>query len=77
MWNLPKKTQYNMAIFRQTPSFCLIPHFLARIFKFFHLYCWDHVSKVNEWCLIDCFLYKWYAITVSQNTKSFPPTTAF
>ena len=21
----------------------------------FHLYCWDHVCKVNEWCLIDCF----------------------
>ena len=21
----------------------------------FHLYCWDHVCKVNEWCLGDCF----------------------
>ena len=21
----------------------------------FHLYCWDHVRKVNEWCLVDCF----------------------
>ena len=21
----------------------------------FHLYCWDHVCKVNEWCLVDCF----------------------
>ena len=20
-----------------------------------HLYCWDHVYKVNEWCLVDCF----------------------
>ena len=20
-----------------------------------HLYCWDHVSQVNEWCLVDCF----------------------
>ena len=21
----------------------------------FHLYCWDHVWKVNECCLVDCF----------------------
>ena len=21
----------------------------------FHLYCSDHVRKVNEWCLVDCF----------------------
>ena len=21
----------------------------------FYLYCWDHVCKVNEWYLIDCF----------------------
>ena len=21
----------------------------------FHLYCWDHVCKVNGWCLVDCF----------------------
>ena len=21
----------------------------------FHLYCWDHVCKVNEWWLVDCF----------------------
>ena len=21
----------------------------------FHLCCWDHVCKVNEWCLVDCF----------------------
>ena len=21
----------------------------------FHLYCWDHVCKVNEWCLVDYF----------------------
>ena len=21
----------------------------------FHLHCWDHVYKVNEWCLADCF----------------------
>ena len=21
----------------------------------FNLYCWDHVCKVNEWCLVDCF----------------------
>ena len=21
----------------------------------FHLYCWDHVCKVNESCLVDCF----------------------
>ena len=21
----------------------------------FHLYCWDHVYKVNEWCLVDFF----------------------
>ena len=21
----------------------------------FHLYCWDHVCEVNEWCLVDCF----------------------
>ena len=20
----------------------------------FHLYCWNHVCKVNEWCLVDC-----------------------
>ena len=20
-----------------------------------HLYCWDHVSKVNDLCLVDCF----------------------
>ena len=21
----------------------------------FHLYCWDHVCNVIEWCLVDCF----------------------
>ena len=21
----------------------------------FYLCCWDHVCKVNEWCLVDCF----------------------
>ena len=21
----------------------------------FHLYCWDHICKVNKWCLFDCF----------------------
>ena len=21
----------------------------------FYLYGWDHVCKVNEWCLVDCF----------------------
>ena len=21
----------------------------------FYLYCWDHVCKVNEWSLVDCF----------------------
>ena len=21
----------------------------------FNLYCWDHVCKVNEWCLMNCF----------------------
>ena len=21
----------------------------------FHLFCWDHVCKVNEWYLVDCF----------------------
>ena len=21
----------------------------------FHLYCWDHVRKLNEWCSVDCF----------------------
>ena len=21
----------------------------------YHLYCWNHVCKVNEWCLVDCF----------------------
>ena len=21
----------------------------------FHLYCWDHIFKINEWCLVDCF----------------------
>ena len=21
----------------------------------FHLYCWDHICSVNEWCLVDCF----------------------
>ena len=21
----------------------------------FNLYCWDHVCRVNEWCLVDCF----------------------
>ena len=24
----------------------------------FHLYCWDHVFKVNEWCFVDCFHHK-------------------
>ena len=22
----------------------------------FHLYCWDHVCKVNKWCFVDCFV---------------------
>ena len=29
----------------------------------FHLYCWDHVCKVNEWCLVDCFHRKFWAFT--------------
>ena len=24
----------------------------------FHLYCWDHVRKVNQWCLVECFYHK-------------------
>ena len=29
----------------------------------FHLYCWDHVCKVNEWCLVDFFLRKFRVST--------------
>ena len=29
----------------------------------FHLYCWDHVCKVNEWCLLDCFHLKFRVST--------------
>ena len=29
----------------------------------FHLYCWDHVCKVNEWCLVDVFLRKFRVST--------------
>ena len=25
----------------------------------FYLCCWDHVCKVNEWCLADCFSHKY------------------
>ena len=29
----------------------------------FHLYCWDHVCKVNEWCLLHCFHHKFMVST--------------
>ena len=29
----------------------------------FHLYCWDHVWKVNECCLVDCFHYQFMVST--------------
>ena len=50
----------------------------------FHLYCWDHVCKVNELCLVDCFHREFRASTqimvcaiASQNTKRFPYTLGF
>ena len=29
----------------------------------FHLYYWDHVCKVNQWCLVDCFYHKFRVST--------------
>ena len=29
----------------------------------FHLYCWDHFCKVNEWCLVACFHHKFRVYT--------------
>ena len=49
----------------------------------FHLYCWDHVCKVNEWCLVDC-LHREFRLSTQitvctialRNAKYFPPTVA-
>ena len=50
----------------------------------FHLYCWDHVCKANEWRLVDCFHSEFGVSTqitvctiASRNTKRFPPSWAF
>ena len=29
----------------------------------FYLFCWDHNCKLNEWCLIDCFHFKFRVST--------------
>ena len=41
-----------------------------------HLCCWDHVCKVSEWCLVDCFHREFRVSTQRmvrdyQNTKTF------
>ena len=48
----------------------------------FFLYCWDHVCKVNERCLVDCFhpkfrVQKWYVIIASRNGEKFTPAVSF
>ena len=45
----------------------------------YHLYCWNHVCKVNEWCLANLGfqLKQWYAIIALQNSKSFLPVADF
>ena len=51
----------------------------------FHLYCDDHVCKINEWCLFGCFHHKFrvstqfimYSIIASWNAKSFLPVAGF
>ena len=45
---MPKKSHFNIFA---------IQNFAQNTKKMseFHLYCWDHVCKVNEWCLVDCF----------------------
>ena len=40
----------------------------VRITCEFNLYYWDHVCKVNEWCLVDCF---------HRKLRVFPPATGF
>ena len=53
----------------------------------FHFCCWDHVCKVNEWCLIDCFYHEFkvstqimvhdHCIEMQETQKVFPLWLAF
>ena len=49
----------------------VIHDFMQNTIREFHLYCWDHICKVNEWCLVDCFHREFrvstYAIIVQSN----------
>ena len=53
---MPKKSHF---IFSQYKTL-----FKTRIkTREFHLNCWDHVCKVNEWCLVYCFYRKFRVST--------------
>ena len=41
----------------------------------FHLYCWNHVCKVNDWCLVYCFNHKFRVS--AQKLQNFPHLVNF
>ena len=55
-------------LFFFTLKFSTLDSPAVRITCEFNLYYWDHVCKVNEWCLVDCFHHK---------LRVFPPATGF
>ena len=50
---MPKKSHFTIFVIEN-----LIQNTKKKHTNEFHLYCWNHVFKVNEWCLVDCFLHK-------------------
>ena len=44
---------------------------VVRLTREFFLYCWDHVSKVNKWCLIDCFHHQFKVFHLFQAFKGY------
>ena len=45
---------------------------VVRLTREFFLYCWDHVSKVNKWCLVDCFHHQFKVFHLRQTFNGYP-----
>ena len=49
---MPKKSHFTIFAIQNSVQ---NTHTHTKNIREFHSYCWDHVCKVNGWCLVDCF----------------------
>ena len=48
-------TSLSLFFFSFTLKLFILNSLAVRLTREFYSYCWDHVYKVNEWCLVDFF----------------------